>query len=34
MDGITLILALAIGFAAGYGARDYVLRRRRRRFEG
>jgi hypothetical protein len=31
MDGITLIFSLAIGFAAGWGTRDYILRRRRRR---
>jgi hypothetical protein len=31
MEGITLFFALATGFAAGWGVRDYILRRRRRR---
>jgi hypothetical protein len=35
MEGVTLFIALAIGFAAGWGVRDYLLRRRRKqRFVG
>jgi hypothetical protein len=34
MEGVTLLFALAIGFAAGWGVRDYLLRRRRKRFVG
>jgi hypothetical protein len=34
MEGLTLFFALALGFVAGWGARDYVLRRRRKRFVG
>jgi hypothetical protein len=34
MDGIVVVFTLALGFAAGYAVRDYILRRQRRRFVG
>ncbi len=32
MDPITISVALALGFAAGYGVRDWKSRKRRRRY--
>jgi hypothetical protein len=32
MDPITISIMLAVGFAAGYGVRDWKSRKRRRRY--